>query len=243
MKTILIDVLLLMAIVCVAVLTLSVRQFFLTLDEDAKQAKAVIIQAEKTTKRMEDTLTQARLTVMSLHGLSFDLRKNWTANQQVQEKTLATLVKITNATERAIITITDEFALTMDRTRNTIIPATEDTLKELRSTVAETKLAIHDLSIETAKTIAEVRPVLQATEKTITGIGTETQTVLRKVQPIEDNLGDLSKNVANMSLRLDNVIAKYEKTILHPSWKQRVKGVFQLILSSFNLWADMRLIF
>ena len=196
-----------------------------------KETRETISELKQRIKEAKAVEAQLKFAIMSWHGVSFDLRKNWTANEKVQERTIATLEKLTATTEKAINTLVQEFALTMEHTRDIIIPSAEAAINNLTDASAQLKTSIADLSKETCATIAEVRPVLKTTEQTVA-----------KLQPIMENGNVIMGNLNSISQRADNIVAKYEKTILHPSWKQRVKGIFQMVLSAFNLWADMRLI-
>ena len=196
-----------------------------------KETRETISELKQRIKEAKAVESQLKFAIMSWHGVSFDLRKNWTANEKVQERTIATLERLTAAADKAINTLVQEFTLTMNHTRDTIIPSAEAAIKGMTDVSAQLKTSIADLSKETCATIAEVRPVLKTTEQTVA-----------KLQPIMENGNGIMGNLNSISQRVDNVVAKYEKTILHPSWKQSVKGIFQLVLSGFNLWADMRLI-
>lgn len=218
------------------------------------EMKSVLAEAKADLVQAREVLKQTRLAVMSVHGMSFDVRKNWTSNTELQtqltKKTVDTLERMAASVERLTAKAGDglesgfrELSATMLQIRERVIPATAQAAVEFGNTNVAVRKAVEDVSKETCGAIAEVKPVLQATERSITKIGDETAETVASVQPVMENVNGVMGNFNSVSKRADNVAAHYEKLILHPDWKQKLKGVFQMILSGFNVWADAKVLF
>lgn len=202
----------------------------------SKALEAAVVEAK-------ETMHQARLALGSVRGLTFDVRRNWTANtdlqQRVTERALTALERTTRATEQAMSRaagamecLAGEAASTIAEARERIVPAAEEAihevsnaaagvppvLEEARATVAATRQAVDGIGAETQATIAEVRPVLQSTDAVVRSVG---------------GIAESGRAVARY----------YELLATRPTWRQRAKGYIQLVLSAFNLWGNARLAF
>ena len=206
--------------------------------------------AESAIAETRETMHQARLALGSLRGLTFDLRKNWTSNTdlqtQVTERALAALERTTRATEqamsraaKAVESLAAEASGALSDARGRLIPAAEGVLLEVQAAVA----GVRPVLDETRETVAQVRPVLDSTRQAIDGIGAETQATVAEVRPVLRSTDAVVRSVAGIAASGERVAAHYEKLITHPTWRQRAKGYLQLVLSAFNLWGNARIIF
>lgn len=212
--------------------------------------EAAIAATEKTIEEAQTVAKQAKLAIMSAHGLTFDLRKNWTANVDMQtrtmERVLSALERTTRATEAAmsrsaagVERVTAEVSSTVEETRNRIIPAVESAIAEVTRSVA----GVQPVLTEASATIAAVRPVLDTTRAGIDGITAETKTAIAGITPILATTDALMCSAAGIVESGAKVAKHYETMILHPSKTQRLKGLLQLILSGFTVWGSAKMIF
>ena len=206
--------------------------------------------AEAAIAETRETMHQARLALGSVRGLTFDLRKNWTSNTELQSRATKqaaeSMERIVRATEMALARFSDSMAgvgrvaeETLSEAKFRLIPAAEGVLCEVQSAAA----GVRPVLDETRATVAAARPVLAAAQAGVEGISAETERAIAGVRPVLDSVDGIAGALASVSRRADNVAAHYEALILHPTWRQRAKGYIQLILSAFNLWGNARLVF
>lgn len=206
--------------------------------------------AESAIAETRETMHQARLALGSLRGLTFDLRKNWTANTDLQtritERALSALERTTRATEqtmaraaRAVEVLAEDASGALSDARGRLIPAAEGVLREVQGAAA----GVRPVLDETRATVAAVRPVLDSTRQVVDGIGAETQATIAEVRPVLQSTDAVVRSVGGIAESGRKVADHYERLITRPTWKQRAKGYVQLILSAFNLWGNAKLIF
>jgi hypothetical protein len=236
-------------IICIAIL-ITCAVLTMALWRVLSATEAAIAAAELTITEAQAAVKQAKLAIVSAHGLTFDLRKNWTSNTTMQtetmERLLSSLERTTRASEMALArsavaveSVTREASDTVADMRMRLIPAVEGAICEASTALR----GVGPVLAEATATIAAVRPVLDTARAGVEGIATEsraavadTRTILRSTDAVVGSLGAIAQSGAA-------VAAHYEKMILHPSWSQRLKGVLQLVLSGFTVWGNAKLIF
>ena len=197
------------------------------------------VAAEQTTATARETLEDAQTTMKRVRNLAYDVHKNWTDNAALQTRALSTLERTTRATESALSrcaasveTLAGEAASTIAEARERIVPATEE--------------AIHEVSNAAAgipPVLEEARATVAATHQAIDGIGAETQATIAEVRPVLQSTDAVMRSGGGIAEAIHKVMDHYEQLITHPTWKQRAKGYFQMILSAFNLWGNAKLLF
>lgn len=206
--------------------------------------------AESAIAETRETMHQARLALGSVRGLTFDLRKNWTANTELQSRATKqaaeSLERIVRATEMTLARFSDSMAgvgraaeETLSEAKLRLIPAAEGVLREVQSAAA----GVRPVLDETRATVAAARPVLDSTRAAVDGVAAETRATIAEVRPVLQSTDQVVCAVGQIADSGARVAEHYERLITRPTWKQRAKGYIQLILSAFNLWGNARLAF
>ncbi len=206
--------------------------------------------AEAAIAETRETMHQARLALGSIRGLSFDLRKNWTANTELQSRATKqaaeSMERIVRAAELALARFSDSAAgvgrvaeETLSEAKLRLVPAAEGVLCEISGAAA----GVRPVLDETRATVAEIRPVLDSARQAVDGIGAETQATIAEVRPVLQSTDAVVRSVGGIAESGRAVARYYELLVTRPTWRQRAKGYIQLVLSAFNLWGNARLAF
>lgn len=206
--------------------------------------------AESAIAEARETMHQARLALGSLRGLTFDLRKNWTANTELQSRATKqaaeALERIVVATELTLTRFSGSVAAlgrvaseTLSEAKIRLIPAAEGVLCEMRDAAA----GVRPVLDETRASVAEIRPVLDSTRQAVDGIGAETQAAIAEVRPVLQSTDAVVRSLGGISESGANIAKHYEKLILHPSFWQRFRGWLSLGANALTAFAGSKIAF
>lgn len=177
-----------------------------------------------TTKAADDVTPQARLAIMSWRGISFDLRRNWTANVNfqtaIQEKMSESFDRAGKALERA--------ADSLDRVSVSVAARVDEAGREASSLLADSRQAVKVAENE----LGAISNTMQSNITLATASGTrvmdQAQASIKLADPIIEDAGRISESAAKIS-------EYYEKKWTRGSKWDKFKLILQTVFSAFNL--------
>lgn len=187
---------------------------------------------------MDANLKELKNAVRSWHGVSFDIRKNFTSNQDriaaMQEKTLSTFD-----------TLNQGLASTMNIVGTKVGPLLDNTnglITDLRFAIPVLTQDIHEMIQEIRGSVAlvindKLVGLLDVTSKNIDEIGQEVRKLFPTAKITIEQINQLVGTVDQIAFFLAKIVEDgsevsehYKNKLLHPSKWERFKAVMNMVL-------------
>lgn len=250
------------SMMCLAVLLISLVYFVTNLDNRVSSFMAVTTNAveknsQATAKAVEENSKHLKNAIISWHGVSFDIRKNYTKNTDImteaQTKTLAIasqfLGNISNSMDvlnKKLGKVADNVDLLITDVRQQLGAISNELLgcvSEVRKSVA---LVINGELVGLLKTVSNnFDSVAQELKCTIGDLSKDVHVVLSQVSATMENVEDATFFVARITGDAAELSNYYKMKIMHPSkWEifKRILNVaiFGLGEIAIPMWSVQR---
>ncbi len=214
--------------------------------------------ADRSVERTPGLFTafQSSLTAVAIDTAATQVRLV-AALERVSVSASGAMDRTARAAERAlgrIATRFDRLADNLERAVDTISCEVPPLLRESTALVRSTREDLIPAGVAVldgaAETLASARGIAEQARIELAASGAEVRQAVAGVRPLLDASTSLVCTVDGIAAQGEriaesgaNVAAHYEQMILHPTWSQRAKGWFQMLLAGFTVAANSKILF